>query len=145
MRLEDDVVLEPRELCDLMNYVLGYCVAEKSSRRIEVFVVKTWKGKRGRRRVQSWCEEVLRSHRVLERKVRPLRHERDLGGSRPISLVPPQEIRGFCGSTAELATILGVDEKTLWGCRWAEKFSRIQAHINGGQDGPNFEPIEARL
>jgi hypothetical protein len=49
MRLEDDVVLEPQELCDLVNYVLGYCVADKSSRRIEVFVVKTWQVERGRR------------------------------------------------------------------------------------------------
>src|ERR1700685_445174 len=144
MRLEDDVVLEPRELCDLMNYVLGFCVAEKSSRRIEVFVVKTWKGERSRRRVQHWCEEVLRSQGVLERKVRPLRHERDRSG-RPISLVPPQEIRYFCGSPAELARIVGVDEKTLLGWRWGEKFSRAEAHINSGQDSPNFELTEARL
>ena len=88
MRLEDDVVLEPQELCDLTNYVLGYSVADRFSRRIEVFVVKTWQVERGRR-VQHWCEEVLRLQGVLERKVRPVRHERDRGGRRISLLVPP--------------------------------------------------------
>ena len=88
MRLEDDVALEPQELCDLTNYVLGYSVVDRFSRRIEVFVVKTWQVERGRR-VQHWCEEVLRLQGVLERKVRPVRHERDRGGRRISLLVPP--------------------------------------------------------
>jgi hypothetical protein len=119
MRLEDDVVLEPQELCDLTNYVLGYSVADRFSRRIDVFVVKTWPVERGRR-VQHWCEEVLRLQGVLERKVRPVRHERDRGGRRISLLVPPHEIRYFCGSAAEVARIVGVDKETLLRWRWAK-------------------------
>jgi hypothetical protein len=139
MRLEDDVVLEPQELCDLTNYVLGYSVADRFSRRIEVFVVKTWEGAH-RHRVQRWCEAVLRFQGVLA--------GRKIPGSagRPPSLMPPSEIRWFCGSTAEVvARIVGVDKKTVLRWLWAEKFSRTQAHTNGGQDSPNLGLTDARL
>jgi hypothetical protein len=128
MRLEDDVVLKPQELCDLTNYVLGYSVAEKSLRRVEVFVVKTWE-RAHQHRVQRWCEAVLRLQGVLP--------GRKIPGSvgRPPCLMPPSEIRCFCGSTAEVTRIVGVDKKTLLRWLWAEKFSRTQAHINGSQDG----------
>jgi len=124
MRLEDDVVLEPQELCDLMNYVLGYSLAEKSSRRVAVFVVKTWEVTH-QRRVQRWCEAVLRFQGILA--------GRKIPGSagRPPSLMPPSEIRGFCGPTAEVARTVGVDKKTLLRWLWAEQFSRAQAHTCG--------------
>jgi hypothetical protein len=124
MRLEDDVVLEPQELCDLTNYVLGYSVADRFSRRIEVFVVKTWEGAH-RRRVQRWCEAVLRFQGVLA--------GRKIPGSagRPPSLMPPSEICWFCGSAAEVARIVGVDKETLLRWRWAK--DQDDAHSQGQQ------------
>jgi len=132
MRLEDDVVLEPQELCDLTNYVLGYSVADRFSRRVEVFVVKTWEVTH-QRRVQRWCEAVLRFQGVLA--------GRKIPGSagRPPSLMPPSEIRWFCGSTAAVvARTVGVDKKTVLRWLWAENFSRAQAHIKD-QDGASSQ------
>ena len=43
--MSDTIQLQPAQLCDLFNYVLGH-------EQIEVFVVKTWEVKRERGRVQ---------------------------------------------------------------------------------------------
>jgi len=85
--MSDKIQLQPSQLCDLLNYVLGH---EQIPQPIEVFVIKTWHSKYGRQRVQRWCEAILRFQGVLARQKLP--------GSvgRPPCLVPPREIRGFC-------------------------------------------------
>jgi hypothetical protein len=86
--MSDTIQLQPTQLCDLLNYVLG----RPHWHPIETFVVKTWHIQRGRKRVERWCEAILKFQGVLVR--------RKLPGSagRPPCLVPPREIRGLCGS-----------------------------------------------
>jgi hypothetical protein len=85
--MSDMIQLQPMQLCDLLNYVLG----RPHWHPIETFVVKTWNVKRGGK-VERWCEAILRFQRVLDRKKR-------LGSvGRPPSLVPPAEIQRLCGS-----------------------------------------------
>jgi hypothetical protein len=85
--ISDTIQLQPTQLCGLLNYVLG----RPHWHPIEAFVVKTWDG-RGRKRVERWCEAILRFQGILARRQPP--------GSvgRPPCLVPPSEIRGLCGS-----------------------------------------------
>lgn len=83
------IQLQPTQLCDLLNYVLSRPAGHPQS--VEVFVVKTWTTRRGRSRIQRWCEAILRFHGISIRRNLP----NSVG--RPPCLVPPNEIRGLCG------------------------------------------------
>jgi hypothetical protein len=92
--MRDTVLLKPQELCDLLNYTIGYKRSLNPRCRpqpIEVFVIKTWTTRQHsggglQYRVQRWCEEILRFHGVLERR------------RLPPCLVPPAEIQRLCTS-----------------------------------------------
>ena len=130
MRLEDDVVLEPQEICDLTNYVLGYSVAEKSSRRIEVFVVKTWQVSTG-----TECNAGVRRFCDFRECWRVEKFRCVMAGRRPSDLIDATErdslvLRFHRGSSQNG----GRRREDLLRWRWGEKFSRAQAHIKD-QDG----------
>ena len=73
--------LTPAQLADLLNFALTM----PRYRRIHPVVVDSWSpALRIRAFIQHWAEEVLRESGVLDRR-----------GGRPISLIPPDQVRRF--------------------------------------------------
>ena len=84
-----DAVLQPEQLCDLLNWLIGYEQKLQGKFRpeppINILVVKSWSRQGGHmfNRVQDWCEATLRAGGIRARdypRCRP---------GRQISLKPP--------------------------------------------------------